>query len=152
MSNEDNQLQDKQKAYFNAGLNAWLQTRMERDKQLLTLSSAFFGVLMIFYRDERLDNTVSFVLWCASSFLFIATIVMILKTFSVNADYLEQLLNRFDTQKDPYFPRSLVGKDIILPLKRNINQLLIGSYFDVLFSNIPIQLHSFKNHKTGDSK
>ena len=94
MSNEDNQLKEKQKAYFNAGLNAWLQTRMERDRQILTLSSAFFGVLMIFYRDGRLDDAVSFVLWSMSGFLFIATIVMILKTFSVNADYLEQVLSK----------------------------------------------------------
>ena len=50
MSDENKNSLEEQKgvAYYSALVNAWITTRMEKDKQLLTLSAAGIGLIIIF--------------------------------------------------------------------------------------------------------
>ena len=81
---------DKEVAFYAASINAWLGTRMERSRQVLTLSSAALGFLMIFYKD--LNDVTSFVIWMLAAIFFIATIFILLKVLSMNGDYLEEVV------------------------------------------------------------
>lgn len=72
MSNNEQELSetDKQKdvAFYSSCVNAWIQTRMEKDKQLLTLSSVAMGFLINLYKDLGNDTT-AFVLWLGSTLI-----------------------------------------------------------------------------------
>src|ERR1700733_8893995 len=76
----------KKVAFHSACLDAWVQTRMEKDRQLLTLSSLAIGLLMIFYKE--LDTLPVFFLWLFAGACFLICIMLVLVTLAQNADYL----------------------------------------------------------------
>lgn len=73
--------------FFTACLNAWIETRMEKDRQVLTLSSLAIGLLMVFH--DKLETSAQFSLWLGAALLFLACAILVLMIFSQNADYLE---------------------------------------------------------------
>ena len=94
---EDQEFMQKEVAFYTTFLGAWVENRMEMDKQLLTLSSLAIGLLMIFY--DKLENVAQFVLWLAAGGLFIATIIMILCVFRNNSKYIECLVSESDERE-----------------------------------------------------
>ena len=77
-------------AYYAALVEAWIGTRMERDKQILTLSSLGLGGL-IALEQAGLENTTSFGLWVVSGLLFLMAIFLALIILSLNANYIQKL-------------------------------------------------------------
>ncbi|MGH1397897.1 MAG: hypothetical protein ACRBCT_01655 [Alphaproteobacteria bacterium] len=91
---------DKEKkiAYYSACVNAFIQTRMEKNKQLLTLSALGIGLLASLRED--IHNMSSLVLWFLSGFLFLASITLSLIIFAKNADYvLSDITEQEDEKK-----------------------------------------------------
>ena len=87
--NEEEYMQ-KNVAFYQTFLSAWVQNRMEFDKQLLTLSSLAIGVLMLFHEDLK---TLPFlILWLITGISFITTIIIILRIFKNNPDYIEYII------------------------------------------------------------
>ena len=80
----------KNVAFYQTFLSAWVQNRMEFDKQLLTLSSLAIGLLMLFHEDLK---TLPFlILWLITGISFITTIIIILRIFKNNPDYIEYII------------------------------------------------------------
>lgn len=82
--------------FYSACVNGWIQNRMEKDKQLLTLSSLAIGVLLFFYKN--LEDKISFVLWLIASLSFIFCIITVLYIFKKNAEYLEEVIKESSSQ------------------------------------------------------
>ena len=94
---EEQSLMQKDVAFYQTFLSAWVENRMEMDKQLLTLSSLAIGLLMIFY--DKLESVSQLVLWLLSGGLFIGTIIIILCVFRNNSKYIECLVSGDDEQQ-----------------------------------------------------
>ena len=87
---EDPEYLYKKIAFYQTVLGAWVQTKMETDKQLLTLSGLAIGLLMLF-RDD-LDSKLQLVLWLSAGGLFVSTLIMILFIFLNNSTHIEDVI------------------------------------------------------------
>ena len=84
---------EKEIVFYQAIVNAWIGTNMERDKLILTISSGGIGLLVTLMSISKSQNCIISSLYLFSSISFIATIFVVLKVFHRNADYLKRLLN-----------------------------------------------------------
>lgn len=80
----------KDVAFYQTFLAAWIENRMEKDKSLLTLSSLAIGLLISF--SDKLSSPAEFTLWLLSGIAFLVTIIIILVIFRCNSNYIECLL------------------------------------------------------------
>ena len=80
----------KKIAFYQTVLGAWVQTKMETDKQLLTLSGLAIGLLMVF--QSKLNSTLQLVLWLSAGGLFVGTIITILFIFWNNSTHIEYII------------------------------------------------------------
>ena len=89
MSDENKNSLEEQKgvAYYSALVNAWITTRMEKDKQLLTLSAAGIGLIIIF--QPKLSTIFEFWIWILSGVCFLLSICLLLSVFTDNGDLIE---------------------------------------------------------------
>ncbi len=87
----------KNVAFYQTFLTAWVQNRMEADKQLLVLSSLAIGLLM-FFRNE-LKTPPELIIWLLAGGSFITTIIIILFVFLNNSDYIEYMIAEDDAQE-----------------------------------------------------
>lgn len=92
-------------AFFSALIDAWINTRMERDKQVLTLSSLGLGGLMAF--GPSLESPSQCVLWLSSGICFLASIAALLHIFKINSDLIEKHLAREQTSEQDGILKSL---------------------------------------------
>lgn len=83
------EFKEKELVYYEALINAWVQTRMERDKTIISLSAAGIGLLVTLITTFRTLN-----LWLtgAASICFLITIGIILYIYKRNADYLARAI------------------------------------------------------------
>ena len=84
------ELRDRRVAYYSAWLGAWIKTRMEKDKQLLTLSALATGLLVTALKNP--ETAFEFVIWATAALCFIVVMILILLIFGKNADYIEVLI------------------------------------------------------------
>lgn len=84
----------KNVAFYQTFLSAWVSSRMEKDKQILTLSALAIGLLMTF-RGE-LSDVFAFTVWLIAGFAFVASITIILLIFGQNGDYIEKIIRDDD--------------------------------------------------------
>lgn len=101
---------DRSVAYYGALVTAWIETRMERDKQILTLSSLGLGGL-IALEQTGLNDVWSFGFWIAAGLVFIVTILLALVILSLNAKHISALVR--DTTSTDH-ERCLLFLDIVL--------------------------------------
>ncbi len=102
-TDKDNFLQ-KDVAFYQTFLAAWIENRMEKDKSLLTLSSLAIGLLITF--TDKLTSPGEFILWLFSGVAFLATIIIILLIFRCNSNYIQCLLVE-DIKKQQRHEKSL---------------------------------------------
>ena len=84
-------------AFFDSWVKAWIQNRMELDKQLLSLSALAIGLLVGVLGNP--DNVLQLVIWLAAGFSFLFCGGLILIIFHRNTKYIETLLKDHQTEE-----------------------------------------------------
>ncbi|OSM07694.1 hypothetical protein MAIT1_04536 [Magnetofaba australis IT-1] len=82
---------EQENLYYAACVNGWIQTRMERDKSLLTLSAAAIPVLMGALSLAAIDTIGEKLLIASSLVSFTTCLFTVVRIFQKNADYFESL-------------------------------------------------------------
>ncbi len=116
---------NKKVEFYSQLINAWLTTRMERDKTILTLSTAGLGVLVTFFNNISVNYNLIFYILALLS--FIIAILSGLFIFSENADYCLSIVN-----EEPYQNEKLMkycDKTLLI-------SFLCGLFFSVVLSSI----------------
>lgn len=89
---------DKELAWYSAAIEAWLNTRFEFDKSILTLSSAAIGLLVTFVPDGA--KTIEFVVvYVLALVCFLVSIFGVLAILKRNADALHAMITK-NQQRD----------------------------------------------------
>jgi hypothetical protein len=83
---------EKEVAYYTAKVNAWFNTKLERDKSLLVLSAGAIGLLVTLLTTIGVNSFDLLFIFAASMVSFLICIVTVLTIFSRNAKYLEELI------------------------------------------------------------
>ena len=86
------ELEGKNIAHYSVLLSAWIQTKMERDKTLVTLSSGAIGLLITILTTAGVENCWMIFLFIISIFAFITTIWSSLEIYQLNSKHLEDAL------------------------------------------------------------
>ncbi len=84
---------DKKVAYYSALVDAWIHTRMERDKSLLSLSAGAIGLLVTLFMTIAVQNHIQVILYCLAFICFTLTILACLTIYRKNSEYLENLID-----------------------------------------------------------
>jgi hypothetical protein len=79
-------------AFYSALVDAWINTRMERDKSLLTLSSAGIGLLVTLLTAGKAHDDVLKPWFIAGFLSFAATLLLSILVFHRNANLIRALV------------------------------------------------------------
>jgi hypothetical protein len=99
--NNDEIEQHKQIAYYASILQAWQNTKMELDKNILTLSSGAIGLLVTFINTFGVKTQCEIILYIISIGAFLIAIISSLMIFNNNAKYLEKINQDSTYTNDP---------------------------------------------------
>ena len=105
-SNEDaekrvlRELEGKNIAHYSVLLNAWIETRMERDKTLVTLSAAAIGLLVTILTTVGVKHLWEIPLFAVAVVSFLVTIWSSLIIYQLNSKHLEDAI-RGSSERDP---------------------------------------------------
>lgn len=91
---------EKEKAFYSAMVSAWINTRIERDKQLLTLSVTAIGVLVTLLRTISVSNFTQLILFSCTLLSFLITVISIIYILDRNALHIEKILSENQTQDE----------------------------------------------------
>lgn len=104
------ELEGKNVAHYSVLLSAWIQTRMERDKTLVTLSAAAIGLLVTILTTVGARSTWEIPLYGVSVVSFLVTIWSALVVYQLNSEHIEHAIQG-GSERDPrlkkYDKRSL---------------------------------------------
>lgn len=104
----DNELVGKNVSWYQTFLSAWVENRMEKDKQIINLSSLAIGVLILLRKE--IGNSFQFGIWLLAGICFIISIMVLLQIFSQNSNYIENLIKNTDHEKINSIEKSLRSK------------------------------------------
>lgn len=97
---EDKLKNEKEVAYYSALVNAWINTKMERDKTLLILSSAGVGILVTLLSTIGVSNCFGIVSYVLAFFSFMCTMIILVIVFDKNSKHIEEVL-KGNKESDP---------------------------------------------------
>ena len=92
----------KEVEFYAAHVEAMLESNVEKNRQLLALSSLVIGILMGFFDTDDLKGISSFIMWMIACVSFATCIIVTLIFFPKNAEYLRHVVEKSDkteTQK-----------------------------------------------------
>ena len=89
---------DKEVAYYSAIVQGWINTRMERDKSLLTLSAAALGLLVTLLTSVGVKSILLAAFYALAIICFTCALITAIKIFRRNADYLEKIAQEKDKE------------------------------------------------------
>jgi hypothetical protein len=84
---------DKELAFYSGTLNAWYTTRFEKDKHLLSLSSAGIGLLVTLLTAIGTDSKQTAIVYVLALICFLISIISVLSVFTRNSKYLESIVS-----------------------------------------------------------
>jgi len=96
MSDDPETQKMKHVEFYSATVNAWLNTRFEHDKSLLTLSAGAIGLLIALMPGVK--STEALILYIIALLCFLVCLGSILWIFKRNATYLENLVSGGSSQ------------------------------------------------------
>jgi hypothetical protein len=111
------ELEGKNIAHYSVLLGAWIQTKMERDKTLVTLSAGAIGLLVTILTAVGVKSVWEIPFFVISITAFLTTIWSSLVIYQLNSQHLEDAI-RGSSEKDP----RLEKYD-----KRSIKAFIIGA-------------------------
>ena len=88
----------KDRAFYSAMISAWLNTKIERDKQLLGLSSTAKGLLVTLLRTTGVSNYIQISLFSFALFFFLITVIAVVCILDRNAKYIQEMLKQNKAQ------------------------------------------------------
>ena len=94
------ELEGKNIAHYSILLEAWIQTKMERDKTLVTLSAAAIGLLITILTTVGVKSIWEVPLFAVAVISFLVTIWSSLVIYQLNSQHLEDAI-RGSSEKDP---------------------------------------------------
>lgn len=97
----------KQVEYYGAMVHAWIDTRMERDRTIVTLSAGAIGLLVTLLTTVGVPSGCVLLFYIVAFLGFGVALTAALWIFSANATYLEQVADR-ERQEAP--DRTLLGR------------------------------------------
>jgi len=86
------EVEGKRIAYYSALVQAWIQTRMERDKTLCTLSAAGIGLLVTLLTTIGVHFKWEFIPYALAFLGFFVTIWCTIKIYRKNSKYIESIV------------------------------------------------------------
>lgn len=86
------ELEGKNVTHYGAILSAWIRTKMERDKVLLTLSAGGVGLLVTIFSTVGVKYWWEILLYGIAVIFFVATITVCLLIYDRNSKHLEDVL------------------------------------------------------------
>lgn len=104
---EDKEYRDKCVAFYAAAVQAWLQTRMERDRLLLTLSAGGIGLLVTLLTTIGPASSARALLYGAALISFLVTVIVVLLVLRLNADLLEKVVKDKEGKQEASLLRTL---------------------------------------------
>jgi hypothetical protein len=94
------ELEGKNVAYYSVLLTAWIQTRMERDKTLVTLSAAGIGLLVTILSTSGVKSSLQLAFFVGSFAGFLITIWSCVQIYQRNSLHIEQEIRGSEQKKD----------------------------------------------------
>jgi hypothetical protein len=88
----------KEKAFYGAMITAWLNTKLERDKQLLGLSVTAVGLLVTLLRTVGVSDIEELVLFSLAMIAFLVTIISVIYILGENAEHIEKMLDSSESE------------------------------------------------------
>jgi len=93
MDASDKELENQKKlAFYSNTLSAWYTTKFEKDKHLLSLSSAGIGLLVTLLTTVGSNTSFTVTMYALALFFFLVCIISVLCVFSRNSGYLEGIV------------------------------------------------------------
>lgn len=124
MANEQDSLESqKQLALFTACVEAWIETRMEKDKTLLTLATAGLGLVTTLLTTVGPADWYQLWLYGFAGLAFICTIAAAILIFHRNSGHLEDVIQRGVTGDD----KLLVKLDFLVGLSFGVGVILTAA-------------------------
>lgn len=80
-------------------ISAWINSKMERDKQLLGLSASGIGLLVTLLRTVGASNKLQIVCFCLALICFLITVILVICILDQNSKHIEEILNNSKTQE-----------------------------------------------------
>lgn len=80
-------------AYCASFTDAWVNTNLEKDKAIFTISSGAIGLLVTLMVSFKVSSVFILYYFLAASLFYLICIIIIIFIFGMNADYAEMLLN-----------------------------------------------------------
>lgn len=142
------ELEGKNIAHYSVLLSAWIQTKMERDKTLVTLSSAAIGLLITVLTTIGVQSIYEIILFIIAVCAFLTTIYSSLMIYQLNSKHLEDAL-RGSSETDP----SLEKYD-----KISIRAFILGAVFALMvgatsaYQKIILKGNNMPNEELNTSK
>jgi len=90
----------KDDLYYGAIVAGWLNTKLERDKSILTLSAGGIGLLATLMTTVGPQTRAALVLYALASLAFAVALISVLVVLDRNADHLKHV-NRGKADRDP---------------------------------------------------
>lgn len=94
------ELEGKNIAHYSVLLGAWIQTKMERDKTLVTLSAAAIGLLITILTTVGVRSIWEIPIFAIAIISFLITIWSSLVIYQLNSQHLEDAI-RGSSERDP---------------------------------------------------
>jgi hypothetical protein len=91
---KDSVEQQKDVAYYTALVNAWIQTKMERDKRLVWLSAGGIGLLVTILSAVGVKHRWEILLYCGALTFFAATATLCIYIFDRNSKHIAGVLKK----------------------------------------------------------
>ncbi len=89
--NHNNLIESKEIEYYSNCVNAWFNTKLERDKSILTISAGGLGLLITLLIAFGINNKIELIIFISAIFYFMVAIIVTIVVFNRNALYLEKL-------------------------------------------------------------
>jgi len=97
---ESRELEGKNVAHYSVLLSAWIETKMQRDKTLVTLSAAAIGLLVTLLATVGVNSAWEILLFVIAVVCFLVTIGSSLAIYQLNSQHIEKAI-RGSSKKDP---------------------------------------------------
>lgn len=132
--NEKNNM--KEIEYYSQIVSAWVTTKLEKDKSILTISAAGLGLLVTLISTLGINNFTEMILYICTIFFFMIAIVTMILIFERNSHRLENQVNGNDAQ------------DYILSILDYLGVISFSiAIFFTFIIGISVSLHSLPRNK-----